>query len=180
MPLIVIAGAPGTGKSTLLAELACLGHHTVSDTAREIIRERKAAGLPPRPTPLEFSVEILKRDSAKYLEALRMDGLVFFERCALEAQAMVRAAVAGENLPDELLATDLVFHEQVFVLPPWKEIYVSDTERDHSFEHAIWVHKEVMNLYSTLGYRILEVPSYPVADRAKFVLQTLTSAAGNG
>jgi predicted ATPase len=24
----------------------------------------------------------------------------------------------------------------VFVLPPWKAIYVTDAERDHTFEHA--------------------------------------------
>ena len=99
MPLVVIAGVPGAGKTTLLAELARLGHHTMADSAREIIRERKAAGLSPRPRAFEFASEILRRDSAKYQLALQLDGLVFLERGGLEALAMVRAASPDAPLP---------------------------------------------------------------------------------
>ena len=178
MPLVVIAGAPGAGKTTLLAELAHLGHHTVSDSAREVIRGRKAIGLSPRPEPLEFASEVLKRDSAKYQLALRLDGLVFFERCGLEALAMLQAAQPDTQSLEGADAPHFVFHKQFFIVPPSKEIYTTDSERDHSFEHALRVHQDLMKFYPALGYKLFEVPRGSVVQRAAFVLRSLTAHAG--
>src|SRR6266480_2325357 len=36
----------------------------------------------------------------------------------------------------EALRMDIENFPKVFVLPPWKAIYVNDAERDHTFEHA--------------------------------------------
>ncbi|WP_201496038.1 AAA family ATPase, partial [Rubrivivax sp. A210] len=58
MRRIVITGGPGAGKTTLLAELATRGYETVSESAREVITERLARGLPPRPDPATFAREI--------------------------------------------------------------------------------------------------------------------------
>ena len=156
MPRIVIAGAPGAGKTTLLAVLSSLGHRTVSDSARQVIRERKAAGLAPRPDPLEFAREILMRDVEKYRSVVDLPGLVFFERTGLEALAMIRQASPEEASRTASQSPQFTFHKLVFILRPWKEIYVTDSERDHPFEHALRVHVEVVEFYAALGYKLFE------------------------
>lgn len=178
MPRVVIAGPPGAGKTTLLAELSRLGYRTVSDSAREVIRERKAAGLPPRPDPLEFACQILERDVEKYRAVVDLPGWVFFDRSGLEAIAMVRQASPDGVSHQDSSNPQFMFHELVFILPPWKEIYVTDSERDHSFEHALRVHAEVVELYAALGYEPSEVPRGTPVQRAEHVLRSLAVRTG--
>jgi predicted ATPase len=69
------------------------------------------------------------------------------------------------------------FHPTVFVLPPWKAIYVTDSERDQSFAEAIDVHARVVQWYRACGYVLDEVPCLPVAQRARHVLRVLAESA---
>jgi predicted ATPase len=63
---VVITGGPGGGKTTLLREFGRRGFATVEDTPRAIIRSRRALGLSPRPSPLEFAEQVLGRDVESY------------------------------------------------------------------------------------------------------------------
>jgi predicted ATPase len=66
---------------------------------------------------------------------------------------------------------------KVFVLPPWKAIYVNDDERDHTFEHAEWVYGTVLDWYRRLDrYQVIEVPKVSIAERCKYVLQVLANS----
>ena len=63
------------------------------------------------------------------------------------------------------------YDSKVFVLPAWKEIYVNDAERDHTFAHAEVVHGITQEWYGRCGYRLIEVPRVSVAERCTYVLQ---------
>lgn len=167
---VVITGGPGAGKTTLLGELAARGFATFEESARSIIAARRAQGLTPRPEPVVFAREILRRDIKKYRRAPQGVGCVFYDRGAVEALAMLQAA---SPLPDgelRLMLSTYAFHRTVFVLPPWKAIYVNDAERDHSFAHAVKVHAQLVRWYRSCGYHLNEVPQLPVAERAEHVL----------
>ncbi len=71
------------------------------------------------------------------------------------------------------------FDDSVFVLPPWQAIYRTDSERDHSFEHAQRIHREVVGWYRRCGYQVNEVPRLPVAQRADHVLRCLRMQPGS-
>ena len=169
MRRVVVTGGPGAGKTTLLRELAGLGYPTVSDSAREVIAERLAIGLPPRPEPAAFAREILRRDERKYQTSAASCGFVFFDRSPLEAIAMVHDAAPMKNAELRAKVEGFEFHRTVLVLPPWREIYRTDTERDHSFEHAERVHEELLRWYRWCGYAIYEVPRLGVEERARHV-----------
>jgi predicted ATPase len=85
MPHVVLTGCPGAGKTTLIAHLAAMGFATVGDSARTIIAERLAHGMSPRPDPLAFAREILRRDIEKYVHQPRSDKCVFFDRGVVDA-----------------------------------------------------------------------------------------------
>ena len=177
MPHVVITGGPGAGKTTLLAELAAMGYSTVSESARAIISERLAQGKSPRPERLVFAQEILRRDAEKYGHHPQSGQWVFFDRGAIESVAMVREASPMANTELQALLDPYRFHNQVFVLPPWEDIYVTDAERDHSFAHAVRVHASLVSWYRTCGYEIHEVPRLPTPERARHVVRVLERGA---
>jgi predicted ATPase len=176
MPCVVVTGGPGAGKTTLLAELARRGFTVVPESARAVIAERLAQGLPPRPAALEFAQEILRRDALKYAEHAGKGGWVFFDRCALEAIGMLHevSSMAPERLAEALRSYR--FCATVFVLPPWPAIYTRDAERDHDFEHAEAVHGRIVAWYGACGHTVHEVPQLPVGQRAEHVLNALGPA----
>jgi predicted ATPase len=151
-----------------------MGYVTVGESARAVIAERLARGESPRPDPLAFAQEILRRDVEKYEQRRPSDEWVFFDRGAVESIAMVHEA---SRLPQAKLDTLLEayrFHDLVFVLPPWKAIYVTDAERDHPFAHATRVHTQLVNWYGSCGYVLHEVPFLSPSERARHVLRVLS------
>jgi predicted ATPase len=169
---LVITGGPGAGKTALLRELGGRGFATVEDTPRAIIRSRRALGLSPRPSPLEFAEQVLRRDVELY-EQNTGQALTFFDRGVLDALAMVADAAPERRADLVALATAYPYHPVVFVLPPWEEIYVNDDERDHTFAHAVRVYESLVAWYQLCGYHVALVPKLAVAERCTFVLSAL-------
>jgi predicted ATPase len=66
----------------------------------------------------------------------------------------------------------------VFVLPPWKAIYVNDAERDHTFEHAESVYRTVREWYRRCRYQLDEVPGVSIDERCTYVLEALARMQG--
>ena len=177
MRRVILSGGPGAGKTTLISELSARGYLTVSESAREVIAERLASGDSPRPEPAAFALEVLRRDKAKYAAVAEQADLVFFDRSPIESLAMVHEA---SPLPMPKLQAELdsfVFHSVVFMLPPWEEIYQTDSERDHTFAHAVRVHSSLVRWYKGCGFSVHQVPQLPVSARATHVLHALLGAA---
>jgi predicted ATPase len=177
MPHVIVTGGPGAGKTALLAELATKGYPTVEESARAVIAERLARGASRRPDALTFAQEILRRDIEKYVSQPRTSSWVFFDRGLVEALSMLHEA--SPLFPGELesMLTTYPFHPTVFVLPPWEIIYANDAERDQSFAEAVDVHARVVHWYRSCGYVLNEVPRFPVAERAEYVLRILADSA---
>jgi predicted ATPase len=176
---VLVTGGPGVGKTSLLKELGLRGLTTAGDAAREVIAERKRNGLTPRPPPLEFAEEILRRDCAQYKAASQRGGLVFFDRGVPEALGMLEQARA--SLPGELEArlAEFVYHEAAFILPPWESIFVQDAERDQTFADTLRVHESLRRWYARCGFRLVEVPRGTVGERAEFVLREVAAVMPN-
>ena len=85
------------------------------------------------------------------------------------------APLAEAQLQAELTA--FVFHSTVFMLPPWRDIYETDAERDHNFDHATRVHASLVRWYKRCGFSVHEVPRVSVPARAEHVLHALLGDA---
>jgi len=174
---VVITGGPGAGKTTLLREFGRRGFATVDDTPRAIIRSRRALGLSPRPSPLEFAEQVLRRDVELYARNTGQ-ALTFFDRGVLDALAMVAHVAPERRAEMVVLATQYPYHRVVFVLPPWEEIYLRDDERDQDFAHAVRVYEPLVGWYRSCGYRVAPVPALPVGERCDHVLSALNQGLG--
>jgi len=62
-------------------------------------------------------------------------------------------------------------YDQVFILPPWKEIYTTDSERYESFEQASAIYHNLLKTYTDYGYQTIEVPEASVLERVNFILK---------
>jgi predicted ATPase len=177
MALVVLTGAPGAGKTVLLQALQARGYAIVGDTPRTIIQERRKRGLDPRPEPEAFARETVRIDVENCERHAGCPNHVFFERGVLDALAMLDSVTP---LGEAELATWLSkyrYFPKIFVLPPWRAIYVTDAERDHTFEHAQWVDRVTRDWYRRCGYDVVEVPIGPVEERCAFVLGALANDA---
>lgn len=169
----VITGGPGGGKTTILSALAERGYSFAPESARQIIKERLAAGLTPRPDPVSFAQEILRSDIEKYQNVTSCAYAMFFDRGVLDALYMLD--VQDALMRDEIAkcVQKFPYNSVVFFLPPWKEIYETDSERDQTFEQSVEVFEGMKKWYSQWGYETLEVPRGSINERVSFILQRI-------
>lgn len=82
-----------------------------------------------------------------------------------------------ENIPVpesmEVKAREMIYHNNVFILPPWKDIYENDPERKQTFEKSMLTFECMNEIYQEYGYNIIEVPKISVKNRARFILDRL-------
>lgn len=174
---IVLSGCSGGGKSALLEALRRRGHAVVEEPGRRIVRQELATGgtaLPWRDLAAfaRRAVETALADRA----AMRgHPGFVFFDRGLIDAAVALEAA-GGEPVLDALAAAHR-YGREVFLAPPWPDIYAGDPERRHDFAAACAEYARLESAYPRLGYAPVVLPKAPVEARADFVLARLQRAA---
>ena len=65
------------------------------------------------------------------------------------------------------------YASRVFLAPPWREIYETDTERKQTYEEAVQTYEQMKLAYQDCGYELIEIPRLDVASRAEFILDHL-------
>ncbi|MBN9080204.1 MAG: ATPase [Rhizobiales bacterium 62-17] len=169
---VIISGCSGGGKSSLLAELARRGHAVVEEPGRRIVQEEAKHGTA---LPWVDLAAFLRRAVAVSLAdraaAAQQPGWVFFDRGLVDAAAGL-AHETGEPML-QALGQAHRYHVQVFLTPPWPEIYVTDPERRHGFEAAVAEYERLLRAYPALGYDVIILPKASVAERADFILRRL-------
>ena len=176
MARIIITGGPGAGKTTLLLALQARGYTIVGDSARTIIQDRLKRGLSPRPNADAFTHETLRMDIENFVQHAATPSHVFFDRSVLDSlYSLDRLTPLSESELRMWLMT-YQYYPKVFLFPPWKEIYVNDAERDHTFEHAESIDRIAQEWYRRCGYQLIAVPKVSVDERCTFVLQALENS----
>lgn len=167
---IIISGCSGGGKSTLLEELARRGFSTIEEPGRRIVAEEQASGGTALPWTdpeafLKRAVD-LSLDHLERAAALRQP--VFFDRGLFDAASGLEDLTGEPWL--ERLGLRGRFHPQVFLTPPWPEIYETDAERKHGLDQALGEYERLQRDYPAHGYAVMELPKVNVGERADLVV----------
>lgn len=166
----VVTGGPGAGKSTLLAALAARGHTTFAEAGRAILRLSDAVGSPAHAarSPRAYSEAMLLWDMRSWSEA--GNGPAFFDRGVPDTIGYLR--LIGHSVPPhmERAARAFRYSDPVFLAPPWRAIYATDSERRHAWDVAVATCACIRAVYEELGYRIVELPLSGIDERVGFVL----------
>lgn len=171
--MVVISGCSCGGKTTLLAELSRRGYEIVQEPGRRIVTEQLASGgeaLPWRNAEA-FATRAVETSLADLDRASHTAGWIFFDRGLVDAVAAL-SHLTGVPV-SHILGVQLSYHRQVFMTPPWPEIYVNDSERRHRLDDAIEEYERLVWVYPSLGYELTTLPKTSVEERADFMLEML-------
>lgn len=172
---IAITGGPGTGKTSIINALIEQGYLCYDEISRQITLQARKEGIEQLflIEPLLFSEKLLKGRTEQFLKASKENTeLVFLDRGLPDILAYMD--YIGDEYPKQFEQACLDYrYDQVFLLPPWMDIYESDNERYESFDQANTIHHHLIKTYTHFGYDLIEVPFGTVAERVKFIVQTL-------
>ncbi len=173
---IVITGGPGTGKSTVISELEKKDFACMHEISREVTLMARKSGIEQLflKDPMLFSKLLLEGRVQQFKKAEKLSkNMVFFDRGIPDVFAYMN--YLGVSYPDIFVkeSQDNKYFETVFLMPPWKEIYITDNERYESFEQSLAIHNHLKAAYENLGYKIVEVPFDTVSERVSFILDNI-------
>lgn len=174
----VISGGPGAGKTTLLDVLAKQGYRVIPEDARRIISEQMRVNgdaLPWKNKTL-YTWRMLNASVVSFREAAQeaAGDPFFFDRGIPDA--LCYAAISDITITPEMEndVNTYRYNVKVFLLPPWKEIYHTDSERKQDWEEAVFTFHKMKEIYTLYGYKVIEVPENTPEERARFVLEQLS------
>ncbi|NRD24111.1 ATP-binding protein [Winogradskyella litoriviva] len=172
---IVIAGGPGTGKTTIINELKKRNFICYDEISRQITLQARKDGIEQLflTEPLLFSEKLLEGRIQQFNEATKeTNEVVFIDRGIPDVIAYMD--FIGDTYPNNFVeACKNHQYDSIFILQPWQEIFTSDAERYENFEEAIEIHQHLLNTYKRFGYHLIDVPFGNVETRANFILESL-------
>lgn len=173
---IVITGGPGTGKTSIIRELEEKGHYCLHEISRQITLEAQQKGISQLflSEPLLFSELLLEGRIQQFLDADNFRSRhVFIDRGIPDVVAYMD--YFGNDYPRVFsdVCREYVY-DQVFLLPPWQEIYISDNERYETFKQAETIYGHLKQSYEQAGYKPVEVPVGKLEERVEFILSHLS------
>jgi len=172
---IVLTGAPGTGKSTVINELVKRSYFCMHEISRDVTIEAQKNGTDQLflTEPLLFSDMLLKGRTEQYQKAIEKEvDLVFFDRGIPDVHAYLN--YISMEYPDRYIEISRKHrYDYVFLMPPWEDIYVQDNERYESFQQALAIHNHLLNTYKALNYNVIQVPTGTVEDRTDYILKVI-------
>ena len=179
---VVITGAPGTGKTSIIKGLEAQGfycfHEIIRNMTAKARKEEVATKQVSNPLvfvkdPYAFNQGLLEGRLKHFLQADKLiEEFCFFDRGIPDVLAYMDF-FNQEYGDDFIRICQKNKYDKVFILPPWKEIYISDHERLESFDESERIHEYLLQTYRDYGYEPIPVPKTMVADRVSFVLEQL-------
>ena len=172
---IVITGGPGTGKTSIINELKNRGYVCLDEVSRQITLKAREDGIDQLflTQPLLFSELLLKGREDQFNEAnTQNESVIFLDRGIPDVLAYMD--FIGDAYPEKFVESCKNHnYDLAFILKPWQDIFVSDSERYENFNQAIEIHDNLLKTYSKYGYNLLDVPFDTVENRTDFILNVV-------
>lgn len=171
---IIITGAAGTGKSTLLDALKINGVFCIDEVSRNVIDRELSVGGDALPW----------RDTMKFVRnciSVTEKNIRHITRVAISDRSMldhnVYLKVRDIQIPPALVNFPYTdhYHKSVFYCPLWEEIYVQEVQRPEPFMYQNEIDKCTREIYKERGFELIEIPKISVEKRVEFVLNHLSS-----
>lgn len=177
----VITGGPGSGKTSLINALANAGYTVFEEVSRRLIQEQQQLpnGVLPWHNLQSFATMALVAMQQQFATAQHSQHPVFFDRAIPDIMGYLDCAGLPHSPALTTAAQTLRYASPVFICPPWPDIYVNDPERPQTYTEAANLYLAIHQAYTQAGYTLLEVPQTSLANRVRFITDTLTAGTTN-
>lgn len=172
--LYVITGGPGTGKTTVLRELQRRGFAVAEEVARQIIREQVESGgnAVPWGDTKHYTHLMLERQISSFLALTSASSPTFCDRGIPDVLCYARIIQLADSSAITSACQKFRYNRKAFILPPWPEIYTTDSERKQTLDQATETYHMMLAAYRDCQYETIEVPPTSVELRADFILDS--------
>lgn len=171
----IFSGGPGSGKSSVLKELEKSNYTIIPETGRKIIQEQVAVqgDALPWKNKEKFRDLMVERDLQQYLDATKLEGAILFDRGIPDSFGYSKLEEIPISQSLKQAIKKYSYQRLVFMMPPWKEIYINDAERKQGFAIAVATYEATRSVYEELGYEILELPKASIDERVRIIRAVL-------
>jgi len=180
MQRIVITGAPGTGKTSVIQALINAGYLCFPEVIREFTQEEVATKNPDQLSSnpivfandsMDFNTKLITGRTQQHQNANFSDHKVnFYDRGLVDVLAYMD--FFDQTYPQEFITVcDTFRYEAVFIMPPWQDIFHVEEGRYETFEEASLLHDSLITRYKAFGYNPIEVPLDTIESRTNFILK---------
>jgi predicted ATPase len=173
--LYVVTGGPGSGKTTVLLELARRGYQIAPEVARQIIQEQVKQGGSALPWEdrERYTELMLQRSIESFVEHSPAKEMMFADRGIPDTLGYARLIGLRNHKAIREVCQEYRYAARVFLAPMWKEIYTIDSERKQTLREAEQTARVLSDVYQECGYEVVELPKTSVEERAEFILRKL-------
>ena len=176
MKKILITGGPSTGKTSLVSELKKYGFYCFEEISRELTQRMRNQGIEQYflNNPIEFSKELFKLRFKQYEQEVESHNFIVYDRGPIDVLAYLDFKKI--KIPIDLInKSKEISYDHIFIMKPWKNIYVNDSERYETFEECINIHKSLLKTYKKFDLDLVELPNSSIDERIKFVKRFLVN-----
>lgn len=173
----VITGGPGSGKTTLIEALAARGLARSIEAGRAIITDQVSIGGNALPWADRgaFAERMFNWEMRSYHWAQSIKGPVIFDRGIPDVIGYLTLVKLPVPEYMDSAARQFRYHGNVFIAPPWPEIFGQDTERKQTFEEARATYEVMVETYTAYGYKLITLPLASVEERVEVVTKEIFS-----
>lgn len=165
MPVHVLTGAPGAGKTAVLRQLELNGYTVVEEAATDVIALGQALGRD-EPWSEDGFVDQVVDLQRRRLDRVDRRGTVFLDRSAVCTLALCRflGKPTSAKLEREVERTRTDLEPTVFLIRNQGFVRPTDARRISYADSLVFerLHEDV---YRELGFRLVEVGAGPLAER---------------
>lgn len=173
----ILTGGPGSGKTTLIEHLTQIGYKCVPEVGRNIIKEQVAHGGTALPwsNAEDYALLMLQHSLTDYISYSTESNICFFDRGIPDTLGYAKLINISQLDLYINHTKEYRYNPSVFILPPWKCIYETDSERRQDFQLAVETYSMMKKVYTDYGYTLIEVPCMSISDRAEFIRENLSA-----
>ena len=174
MKRYILTGTPGSGKTSLLHELKSQGYSVVEEAATDVIALEHRRGKSEPWMQADFIDKIIRLQKQRQIETVAsQDELQVYDRSPICTFALSRylgyppSACLLEEM--ERIERENIYQRQVFFLEHLG--FCQPTEaRKISFEESLLFEKIHAEIYTSLGYDLINVPLEALSERVHRIM----------
>lgn len=171
----ILTGGPGSGKSMIIDTIIKRGFWCSKEAGRGVIQDQVNidGDALPWANQTAFAELMLSWEMRSWHEAKEQTQPCFFDRGVPDVVGYLRLSELPIPRHLDNAVEKFRYNRIVFIAPPWRDIYVQDTERKQSFDVAVATYHAMVKTYRMYDYQLIELPCASVEERADFILSRI-------